>query len=66
MPSLKGRWRLLFTVGTSGKVYATSAESVDQKDAELEKCLVAHITENWRFGRITVAQPVQRTLRFQP
>jgi len=33
---------------------------------DYEKCLAEHMTEQWRFGRISVSQPVQRTLRFQP
>jgi hypothetical protein len=65
-PTLKGRWRLRFTVGTSGRVSAADASGLDTADAELEKCLVSHISEQWTFGRITIAQPVQRTLRFQP
>lgn len=66
VPSLKGRWRLTFTIGTSGRISAAQAVGLDRKDSELERCLVAHIVEQWRFGKITMAQPVQRTLRFQP
>lgn len=66
VPTLQGRWRLSFTVGANGRVAHAEAAGLDKKDAELEKCLTSHIVEEWTFGRITIAQPVQRTLRFQP
>jgi hypothetical protein len=66
VPTLKGRWRLNFTIGTSGLVSSASAVGLDRKDKELEACLVSHVKEQWRFGKITITQPVQRTLRFQP
>lgn len=66
VPTLQGRWRLRFTIATSGRVFASDATGLDKRDAELEKCLSEHMTEQWRFGRISVSQPVQRTLRFQP
>lgn len=66
VPSLKGRWLLNFTVTTSGKVKAASVKAEDGGDPELEQCLVEHIEDNWKFGKISRDQPVRRTLRFQP
>jgi hypothetical protein len=65
-PTLKGRWRLKFSVLPSGAVSGASAEGLDRRDRELEACVAEHISEHWRFGRITVTQPVSRTLKFYP
>lgn len=65
-PSLRGRWRLSFTVAPDGAVSGASAVGLEKADAELESCLRSHIQEHWRFGKISIAQPVQRTLRFYP
>lgn len=65
-PSLKGRWRLKLSVLPSGMVDAVSVEALERSDGELERCVVEHIRERWRFGRINVTQPVSRTLRFYP
>jgi hypothetical protein len=65
-PSLRGRWRLSFTVAPSGEVSRAAAVGLDKGDAELESCLKSHVEKNWRFGQITIAQPVQRTIRFYP
>lgn len=65
-PTLKGRWRLKFTIATDGTISGADAAGIDKSDAELEACLVEHVVEHWRFGKISLAQPVQRTLRFFP
>ncbi len=64
--SLKGRWLIKFTVQPSGKPSSVSADGIDRSHAELEQCMVRHIEQNWKFSRITVAQPVQRTVTLAP
>jgi hypothetical protein len=54
-PSLKGRWRVHFTVQADGGVSGAGAEALERRDTELERCLSEHIEKNWRFGRITMA-----------
>lgn len=63
-PSLQGRWKLNFTVLTTGFATDITATAVDRGDREFESCLVEHVRENWRFGKITVNQPIQKTLKF--
>jgi hypothetical protein len=65
-PSLKGRWRVHFTVLTDGGVTGAGAEPIERGDPELERCMADHIEKSWRFGQITVNQPIQKTLRFYP
>lgn len=64
--TLKGRWLIKFTVQPNGKPTAVSASGVDRSDAELEQCMVRDIEKTWKFGKINVAQPVQRTLTLSP
>ena len=63
-PSLQGRWRLAFTVQPSGSVTNVSVTALSRSDSEFESCLSSHIRNHWRFGKITLAQPIQKTLRF--
>lgn len=63
-PTLSGRWKLAFNVETSGAVSDVSVAAVDKRDSELEKCLVDHVASNWRFGKITMTQPIQKTVKF--
>jgi hypothetical protein len=65
-PSLKGRWKVKFTVTPSGATSSAVAEPLDRGDAELERCLAEHIQQYWKFGQIAVNQPIQKTLRFYP
>jgi len=65
-PTLRGRWKLSFTIETSGAVSQAVAQPLDKSNAELESCLVKAVQDRWKFGKISIAQPVQRTLRFNP
>jgi hypothetical protein len=65
-PALRGRWRLQFTVNREGEVEHAMVEAIERSDQELEKCIASHVEREWEFGKVAMAQPVSRTLRFQP
>lgn len=65
-PSLKGSWRLVFSVQPTGLVDGVTVSPLGRADGELESCVAEHVRERWRFGRITITQPVSRTLKFYP
>ena len=66
VPTLKGRWLVTYQVQKDGSVGNAVAKPLDSGDAELERCLADHVENHWRFSRISVVQPVSKTLRFSP
>jgi hypothetical protein len=65
-PTLRGRWKLQFTVNRNGEVEHAVVEAIERSDQELEKCIATHVAREWEFGKVAMDQPVSRTLRFQP
>lgn len=62
--SLSGRWSVTFTVQKDGSAASTVAKGLNRADAELEGCIQSTVNEKWRFSKITIPQPVKRTVTF--
>ena len=64
-PDFAGRWRIRFTVAQDGTPADAAAEALDAPSPEFEQCVVRHVA-GWRFGKISAAQPIAKTLTFRP
>lgn len=62
-PELAGAWRLSFVIAKDGTTNDVDVEGVNVGDDELEACLVRTV-KGWRFQRIAMKQPVNKTYRF--
>lgn len=63
VPTLQGAWDVSFVIAKDGGVKSVKASPVNEKDAELEECIVRAVG-SWKFQRISRDQPIKKTYRF--
>ncbi|MFN7144266.1 MAG: AgmX/PglI C-terminal domain-containing protein [Myxococcota bacterium] len=63
VPTLQGAWDVSFVIAKDGGVKSVKAAAVNEKDAELEECIVRAVG-SWKFQRIARDQPIKKTYRF--
>jgi outer membrane biosynthesis protein TonB len=61
--SFSGRWRVEFTILTSGEPEGVRVSGLDTPDAELEACM-SRAVRSWRFARIAHDFKVKKTYPF--
>ena len=64
-PAFAGAWRVTFTIGTEGTIFALKIKGLDESKEAFEACIKRNVS-SWRFERIAKEFPVAKTYRFAP
>lgn len=62
--SLRGKWRLSFTIGTDGEIGDVGATGMDMQDAAFEQCLEREMDSWTVYGRLAKPWPVSLPINF--